>query len=93
MKKADLARRIADELGLTKAKAEEAVDAVLDEVKQVLSEGETLTLRRFGIFRVRGERARPGRNPKTGEGADVPARRAVRFKAGKHFKDAINDDA
>ena len=92
MKKADLASRIADELGLTKARAEDAVDAILDEVKLVLSEGEPVILRRFGAFQVRDKRPRLGRNPKTGEEADIPARRVVRFKAGKPFKDAVNDD-
>ena len=92
MKKADLASRIADELGLTKARAEDAVDAILDEVKQALSEGEPVVLRRFGAFQVRDKHPRLGRNPKTGEEAGIPARRVVRFKAGKYFKDAVNDD-
>ena len=92
VKKADLASRIADELNITKARAEDAVDAILDEVKLVLSEGEPVILRRFGTFQVRDKRPRLGRNPKTGEEADIPARRVVRFKAGKYFRDAVNDD-
>ena len=92
VKKADLASRIADELNITKARAEDAVDAILDEVKLVLSEGEPVILRRFGAFQVRDKRQRLGRNPKTGEEADIPARRVVRFKAGKYFRDAVNDE-
>jgi nucleoid DNA-binding protein len=34
-----------------------------------------------------------GRNPKTGEKAGIPARRIVRFKSGKHFKESVNDSS
>jgi integration host factor alpha subunit len=90
MRKAEIVNRIADETGLTKVKAEEAVDAILEEVKDGLQRGEPVILRRFGSFQVREKRARVGRNPKTGEEAGIPARRVVRFKSGKHFKDCVN---
>jgi nucleoid DNA-binding protein len=90
MRKIEIVNRIADETGLTKVKAEEAVDAILEQVKDELQQGKSVILRRFGSFQVRPKRARVGRNPKTGEEADIPARRVVRFKSGKHFKDAVN---
>ncbi len=90
MRKAEIVNRIADETGLTKVKAEEAVDAILEEVKDGLQRGESVILRRFGSFQVREKRARVGRNPKTGEEAGIPARRVVRFKSGKYFKEAVN---
>jgi integration host factor alpha subunit len=90
MRKAEIVNRIADETGLTKVKAEEAVDAILEEVKDGLQRGEPVILRRFGSFQVREKRARVGRNPKTGEEAGIPARRVVRFKSGKHFKESVN---
>jgi len=93
MRKAEIVNRIADETGLTKVKAEEAVDAILEEVKDGLQRGEPVILRRFGSFQVREKRARVGRNPKTGEEAGIPARRVVRFKSGKHFKESVNDSS
>jgi integration host factor alpha subunit len=92
VKKVDIATRIADELDIPKMKAEDAVNAILDEVKQALAEGESVIIRRFGTFQVREKNTRLGRNPKTGEKAEISARRVVRFKSGKHFKDAVNGD-
>ena len=86
MRKIQIVNRIADETGLTKVKAEEAVDTILEQVKEGLRQGEPVILRRFGSFQVREKRARIGRNPKTGEEADIPARRVVRFKCGKYFR-------
>jgi DNA-binding protein HU-beta len=92
MRKVEIVNRIAEETGLTKVKAEEAVDAILEEVKWVLQQGESVILRRFGSFQVREKRARLGRNPKTGKEAGIPARRVVRFKSGKYFKAAVDGE-
>jgi len=91
MRKIELARRIAEDTGLTNTKAEEVVDAILDAIKTRLSAGESVILRRFGTFDVRAKGARVGRNPKTGEVATVSARRVVRFKSGKRLKASVHD--
>jgi DNA-binding protein HU-beta len=93
MRKIEIINRIADETDLTKVKAEEAVDAILEEIKDGLQRGEPVTLRRFGSLQVREKCARMGRNPKTGEEAGIPARRIVRFKSGKDFKESVNDSS
>jgi integration host factor alpha subunit len=90
MRKIEIVNRIAAETGLTKVKAEQAVEAIFDEIKDGLQRGELVTLRRFGSFQVRAKRVRMGRNPKTGEAAEIPARRIVRFKSGQRFKEAVN---
>ena len=90
MRKADMVRRIAAATDLTHLKAEEVVDAVFDEMKGALQQGDSVILRRFGSFAVRAKRARIGRNPKTGHEAAIPARRVVRFKAGNQLKAAVN---
>src|SRR5262249_5693859 len=46
----------------------------------------------FGSFRVRQRNARVGRNPKTGEKVEVPAKRVPYFKPSKELKDLINED-
>ena len=90
MRKSDIVRRIADATGLRQVKAEDAVEAILDEIKATLSEGEEVILRRFGTFSVRAKAARQGRNPKTGEASEISARCVVRFKPGSEFKAAVD---
>ena len=48
-------------------------------------------MRGFGSFRVRQRNARVGRNPKTGEKVEVPAKKVPYFKPSKELKDLIND--
>ena len=93
MRKAEIVHRIAQETGLTKVKAEETVDAVFDDIKTALAQGDSVILRRFGSFQVRAKGPRTGRNPKTGQAAPIPARRVVRFKSGNEFKAAVNGTA
>lgn len=90
MTKIEIVNTVAEKTGLTKVKAEEAVETVLQLMKECLAQGEPIILRRFGSFQVRHKSARIGRNPKTGQGAEIPARKVVRFKAGKYFKEAVN---
>ena len=90
MRKDDIVRRIAATVELTHVKAEEALTAVFDEVQSALKQGNTVIFRRFGSFQVRHKRARRGRNPKTGQAAEIAARRVVRFHAGKQLKTAVN---
>jgi nucleoid DNA-binding protein len=90
MTKIEIVNTVAERTGLTKVKAEEAVETILQLMKECLQQGEPIILRRFGSFQVRHKSARVGRNPKTGQGAEIPARKVVRFKAGKYFKEAVN---
>ncbi|MYA97288.1 MAG: HU family DNA-binding protein [Nitrospinae bacterium] len=90
MRKTDIISLVSEDTGLSKVKAEEVVDTIFDAVKESLARGESVTLRRFGSFSVREKNARMGRNPKTGREAPITARTVVRFKAGRHFKDAVN---
>ncbi len=89
--KIDIINLVAEDTGLSKVKAEEAVEAIIATIKETLQEGEAVILRRFGSFQVRSKNARIGRNPKTGEEAPISARKVVRFKSGKHFKEAMNE--
>ena len=90
MTKIDIINLVTDDTGLSKFKAEEAVDAIIDAVRESLARGESVILRRFGSFSVREKNARMGRNPRTGREAPISARRVVSFKAGRQFKDAVN---
>lgn len=70
---------------------EQMVDIFFDEISERLAEGGRVELRGFGAFSTREREARTGRNPRTGEAVDVPAKRVPYFKAGKEMRHRLND--
>lgn len=70
---------------------EQVVDIFFDEITQRLAEGGRVELRGFGAFSTRDREARQGRNPRTGEAVQVPAKRVPYFKAGKEMRRRLND--
>lgn len=90
MNKSDLVDKIAESLGVPKAKASQAVDILFDSIKQALAEEDTVTLIGFGSFSVRERAARTGRNPRTGDLIDIKKAKVPVFKPGKSLKDALN---
>jgi len=90
MTKAELVDEVALAAKLTKKESEVIVDEVFRNIIQTLNRGEKIELRGFGSFRVRQRRARRGRNPKTGDPVDIPAKRIPYFKPGKELKEMIN---
>ncbi len=91
MTKADLVERVAKEAEMTKKDAEQLVEIVFDSIIDTLNGGDKIELRGFGSFRVRERNSRKGRNPKTGEAVDIPAKRVAYFKPGKELKELINN--
>ncbi|MGA3946595.1 HU family DNA-binding protein [Ralstonia nicotianae] len=91
MTKTELIDAIASSVdGLTKAKAEQALNVTLQAIMESVGNGDTVSLIGFGTF-SQGERAeRMARNPRTGEEIKVEAAKTVKFKAGQKFKDAVN---
>jgi len=89
MTKMDLIETVAGKVGLTKADAGRAVDALLDAVSAALAKGEKVTVTGFGTFEVRQRAARMGRNPQTGAPLHIAASKSPAFKAGKGLKDAV----
>lgn len=90
MNKGDLINKIADNANLTKAQATEALNTVLDAVGAALKDGDKVTLVGFGTFSVSHREARSGRNPRTGENIEIPAKNVVKFKPGKELTDSVN---
>ena len=91
MTKADLVEEVAKVTELTRKDSEVIVDTLFESVIKALRVGDKLEVRGFGSFRVRQRNARVGRNPKTGEKVEVPAKRVPYFKPSKELKDLIND--
>ena len=69
---------------------ENIVNAVLDEITDALAAGNRVELRGFGAFSVRSRPARVGRNPRTGETVEVPAKSVPFFKSGKELRERLN---
>src|SRR4029079_843542 len=92
MTKADLVEEVAKVTELTRKDSEVIVDTMFESVIKALKTGDNLEVRGFGSFRARQRNARVGRNPKTGEKVEVPAKRVPYFKPSKELKDLINDD-
>jgi len=90
MTKAELVERVAGMTLLTKKHAEIIVNTVFESIVRSLRSGEKIELRGFGSFRIRQRGARIGRNPKTGEKVNVPAKRIPYFKPGKELKELLN---
>lgn len=90
MTKTELVDKVAKDLEITKKKAAAAVEATLASIKEAVCAGEAVTFIGFGSFKMVQRTAREGRNPRTGKKLKIPAKKAVRFTAGKAFKDSLN---
>jgi DNA-binding protein HU-beta len=89
MKKSDVVARLRA-LGLNKSQAEGVLEALAALTASALGQGERAVLDGIGSFTVKARAARVGRNPKTGEKIDVPARKVVQFKAAPALKAAVD---
>lgn len=90
MRKPDLAAAIAESADLSKDKAGEVLNVLLDQITQTVAKKESVTLVGFGTFEARSRAKRKGKNPQTGAEIEIPASNTVAFKAGKALKEAVN---
>jgi len=87
--KKDIARRIAEEVGLPQLKIKEIVQKTFDTIIEALVREGRIELRNFGVFEVKLRAARKARNPRTGEKVYVPKKWVVTFKPGKEMQHRI----
>ena len=91
MTKADLIDEVSRLAELTRKDSEVIVETIFDSVVRSLRAGDKIEIRGFGSFRTRQRKPRVGRNPKTGDPVNIPAKRVPYFKAGKELKELINE--
>jgi DNA-binding protein HU-beta len=84
--KLDIVNAVVSKTGVSRTKAEQAVETVFGAMKNALGKGERIELRRFGVFNVRPRKTGIGRNPRTGAEVSIPPGKAVRFKPGKELQ-------
>jgi len=91
MTKADLIEEVSRLAELTRKDSEVIVDTIFDSVVRSLRVGDKIEIRGFGSFRTRQRKPRVGRNPKTGDRVEVPAKKIPFFKPSKELKDLVNN--
>jgi DNA-binding protein HU-beta len=89
MTKNELARELAEEMEVPRRQVVDMIEAMLEKITDVLKSGDKVQLTPFGQFKVRDRAARIARNPKTGEPIKVPAKRVLKFIAGRTLKEAV----
>lgn len=93
MLRSDLIKIIQKEKNwLTEEEAEKIVKTIFKEIRNKLYDGHRIELRGFGVFSLRKQKERKGRNPKTGETVIIPERKTVHFKMSKILLKKLNQD-
>ncbi len=92
MTKAELVDRVAYQTAMTKRQSTKVVDLLLQCMIEALQAGDKIELRGFGSFRCRERRPKRGRNPRTAEVVEVPAKAVIYFKTGKALHERLNPE-
>jgi integration host factor subunit alpha len=87
--KADLAQMLSANMSLSKHDSKILVDNFFAVLSEALEQGEEIKITGFGSFSLRDKRARPGRNPRTGQEVTITERRVVTFKQGQKLKEKL----
>ena len=91
MTKSELIAQLAERFPQLVAKdADYAVKMILDAMTDALVKGDRIEIRGFGSFALNYRPPRLGRNPKSGEKVDVPAKWVPHFKAGKELRERVD---
>ncbi|MFK7759972.1 MAG: HU family DNA-binding protein [Phycisphaerales bacterium] len=86
-----LVDQIAQRTGHKRVVAKQIVQEFLDMVIDEIAEGNRLEFRDFGVFEVKHRAPRMAQNPKTLERVPVPAKRTVKFKAGRRMRECLDE--
>ena len=90
MNKQDLIGKVAEKTGMQKSDSERAVNAVFDQITDVLKLRGEVRLVGFGTFKTSIRKASQGRNPRTNEVIQIPQSTRPKFTAGKGLKQSVN---
>ncbi|HUX92100.1 MAG TPA: integration host factor subunit beta [Gallionellaceae bacterium] len=91
MTRSDLILKLAERYPQLLGKdAELAVKVILDSMATTLTSGDRIEIRGFGSFALNYRPPRMGRNPKSGDKVQVPAKYVPHFKAGKELRERVD---
>ncbi len=86
----ELIAKVAEATGQKKIDIQKAMDVMIETITQTVKTNGKVNITGLGIFKLKDKKARVGRNPKTGETVQVPARKAPKFLPSKNFKEIVN---
>ena len=89
MNKSELMATLADDTGLKKKDVENVMEALRNTIYKTLKKELKIKLDGLGVFQLKDRKARIGRNPRTGETVNVPAKKVVKFRVVKVLKEAV----
>lgn len=89
MTQKEIAKSIAAKTNLKTSEVNDVINYYINAMTDELVADGKFTIINFGGFAVKEREARKGRNPKTGEEIEIPARKSVTFKASKYLTDMI----
>lgn len=75
---------------LTARHVDDAVNSILNAMTAALAQGSRIEIRGFGSFSLNYRPPRVGRNPKSGDTVEVPAKIVPHFKAGKEMRERVD---
>ena len=90
--KIEIVKRVSKLTGQQKIVVAEVVQEFLGRIAEELGKGNRLEFREFGVFKTAVRKARIGINPKTLVRVNVPAKRTVKFKAGRKMKQIVTEN-
>jgi DNA-binding protein HU-beta len=90
MNQSDFVKAVAEDAGLSRAQADDAVRSVFRQISAAAKAGEEVRIQGFGSFKTKTRPARTYRDPRTGGDIDAPEKRQLKFKASKVVEDEMN---
>ncbi len=90
MSKTDLIEEVADIADIPKTYAKKAINEAFDLIMKKVATGTDVQLIGFGSFKPASRDARTGRNPRTKEEIEIPAKTVPTFRASKTFKELVD---
>ncbi len=90
--KKDIIKELHIRSGLSQRLLSTFVDLLLEEIKRELDLGREVKISGFGTFGVKKTKARPGRNPKTGEVVTIPPFRKVYFHLSPSLRKELHNE-
>lgn len=91
MNKLELIHELQIKTKLNKKEAAEVVNLFFETIADALVNGDRVEIRGLCSFYVKEYESYTGRNPKTGEHVQIPAKNLPFFKCGKELKDMVNE--
>ncbi len=89
MTRAEFVSRLAEKLEISKIETGRVVDGALGLLTDILTNGDRVRFPGFGTFKILKRKPRVGRNPRTGEPVNIPARTVPRFTPAKELKASV----